>query len=427
MRPQSSATEVANRSNLLLLIQLRWIAVVGQVFTILFVHFRLGIGLPMREMASVLALLAAVNIASFLRYQRSPAVSNRELFAQLLLDVTALSAQLYLSGGALNPFISLFLLQVIIGAVLLAGSYAWALVVVATGCFVALSVFYRPIEIPHDGELAIASLHVQGLFICFLLVAVLLTYLIIRINGNLAARDARVAELRRQAVEEDHIVRIGLLASGAAHELGTPLATLSVIMNDWRRADGFSSDPGLLEELEEAEAQLDRCKTIVSSILTSAGQTRGEGTVRTTVRTFFDDLIADWSRVGTARRLTYFNDFAPDQPMVADLALRQVVFNLLDNALEASRRAITVTLSRDGDDVLATVSDDGPGFSPEVLESLGRPYVSTKGRPGAGLGLFLVSNVVRKLGGTLEARNAGDGGGTTVVLRLPSASIGKGQ
>ena len=427
MRPQSSATEVANRSNLLLLIQLRWIAVVGQVFTILFVHFRLGIGLPMQEMGSVLALLAGVNIASFLRYQRSPAVSNRELFSQLLLDVTALSAQLYLSGGALNPFISLFLLQVIIGAVLLAGSYAWALVVVATGCFVALSVFYRPIDIPHDGELAIASLHVQGLFICFLLVAVLLTYLIIRINGNLAARDARVAELRRQAVEEDHIVRIGLLASGAAHELGTPLATLSVIMNDWRRADGFASDPGLLEELEEAEAQLDRCKTIVSSILTSAGQTRGEGTVRTTVRTFFDDLIADWSRVGAARRLTYFNDFAPDQPMVSDLALRQVVFNLLDNALEASRRTITVTLLRDGDDVLATVSDDGPGFSPEVLESLGRPYVSTKGRPGAGLGLFLVSNVVRKLGGTLEAQNAGDGGGTTVVLRLPLASIAKGQ
>lgn len=198
----------------------------------------------MQEMGSVLALLAAVNIASFLRYQRSPAVSNRELFAQLLLDVTALSAQLYLSGGALNPFISLFLLQVIIGAVLLAGSYAWALVVVATGCFVALSVFYRPIDIPHDGELAIASLHVQGLFICFLLVAVLLTYLIIRINGNLAARDARVAELRRQAVEEDHIVRIGLLASGAAHELGTPLATLSVIMNDWRRADGFPPTRG---------------------------------------------------------------------------------------------------------------------------------------------------------------------------------------
>ncbi|MCM2503855.1 ATP-binding protein [Aureimonas altamirensis] len=427
MRPQSSATEVANRSNLLLLIQLRWIAVAGQVFTILFVHFRLGIGLPMQEMCSVLALLAAVNIASFLRYQRSPAVSNRELFAQLLLDVTALSAQLYLSGGALNPFISLFLLQVIIGAVLLAGSYAWALVVVATGCFVALSIVYRPIDIPHEGELAIASLHVQGLFICFLLVAVLLTYLIIRINGNLAARDARVAELRRQAVEEDHIVRIGLLASGAAHELGTPLATLSVIMNDWRRADGFRSDPGIIEELEEAEAQLDRCKTIVSSILTSAGQTRGEGTVRTTVRAFFDDLIADWSRIGAARRLTYFNDFAPDQPMVVDLALRQVVFNLLDNALEASRRTITVTLSRDGDHVLTTVSDDGPGFSPEVLESLGRPYVSTKGRPGAGLGLFLVSNVVRKLGGTLEARNAGDGGGTTVVLRLPLSSIGKGQ
>ncbi|WP_062226986.1 ATP-binding protein [Aureimonas frigidaquae] len=417
------AAEAANRTNLLLVIQLRWIAVAGQVATIALVHTKLGIALPLREMGTVLALIVLANLASYARYWFRQGISDTELFLQLLIDVAALTAQLYFSGGALNPFVSLYLLQTILGAVLLTADFAWALTVVTTLCFAGLAIAYEPIAIPHPAGPAAASLFVQGLFIAFLLVAVLLVYFVIRINRNLAIRDAGLAELRQQAAEEDHIVRIGLLASGAAHELGTPLATLSVILNDWSRAPAFRSDGELAQELSEAEAQLDRCKAIVSSILTSAGQTRGEGTLHTSVASFFTTVVERWKGVRQPKGFDYVDDFAPDAPMIADLALEQVVFNLLDNALEAGSH-VTVELARDEDAVVLTVSDDGPGFAPQVLEGLGKPYLSTKGRPGAGLGLFLVTNVVRKLGGRLTARNQSHGG-AVVTLRLPLASMGR--
>ena len=122
----------------------------------------------------------------------------------------------------------------------------------------------------------------------------LLVLFITRIQRNLRARDA-------QSAEEDHIVRMGLLASGAAHELGTPLSTVLVILSDWQQMPMFNSDPAIAEELRDMLGQLDRCKAIVSAILTSSGATRGEGTVRTTVNEFLGELVEEWSAAAPPR------------------------------------------------------------------------------------------------------------------------------
>lgn len=410
------------RKNLLLLIQLRWIAVVSQAVTIAVVHLWLEIALPIGEMAAVVLFLAALNAASMLRWRVRPEISRTELFIELLLDVAALTALLYLSGGAFNPFISLYLLQVILGAVLLDAWAVWAIVAATSLCFVSLTVFHRPMELPHQHGSNFLNLHIQGMFICFMLAAVLLVFFVTRINRNLALRDAGLAELRQQAAEQDHVIRMGLLASGAAHELGTPLATISVILSDWRRMPAFAGDEAMRQELAEAQDQLDRCKAIVSGILMSSGEARGEGTVRTTIRRFLDDVAAEWSGRRPGAALDYDNRFEPDVAVVWDTALKQMLFNVLDNAFEASPSRVVMEATRRGDRLAIVVSDRGPGFAPEILARFGQPYASTKARPGAGLGLFLVVNVVRKLGGEVSARN-GPAGGATVAVELPVAAF----
>ncbi len=420
--PDISDDHVADEKNLLLLVQLRWLAVIGQVLTILIVHYWFKIALPLTEMALVIAFLIGLNLASLLRLQSLDVVSNTELFLALLLDVAALTVQLYLSGGAANPFVSLYLLQVTLGAVLLDAWSAWTLVALTSVCFVGLTRFYRDIFMSRGYGGDFADLHIQGMFICFVLSATLLVLFIARINRNLRARDERLARLRQQSAEEDHIVRMGLLASGAAHELGTPLATLSVILNDWQHMPDLEEMPELAQEISEMQSQVERCKAIVSGILLSSGEARGEGTLRTTVNAFFDGLAAEWRASRSPARLDYFNAFGEDEAIVSDIALKQVIFNVFDNALEASPKLVKVDVSRFKDDLVVTVSDKGPGFSEDMLNALGKPYKSTKGRPGGGLGLFLVFNVVRKLGGAVAARNAA-GGGAIVTLSLPLASL----
>jgi two-component system sensor histidine kinase RegB len=408
----------AARKNMSQLIQLRWIAVVGQVATIAIVQLGFHISLPLTRMSVVLAALVVLNAASLWRLKQPAGISNGTLFVALALDALALSAQLYLSGGADNPFTSLYLLQVIMGAVLLELWSAWVMVAITALSFCLLTIFYQPLDMSNHPAGEMLDLHIWGKLVGFVIDAALLVIFVTRISANLRARDARLADLRQQAAEEDHIVRMGLLASGAAHELGTPLATLDVILGDWRRMPSLAANPELAQEIEEMRAEVRRCKAIVTEVLLSAGEARSGTPMVTTLKTFLDDIVEDWRTSRSADGTVYQNNLAEDVPIVGDSTLKQVIQNVLDNALEASPHQVGVVAARRQDDLVLVVSDSGPGFTPETLANFGRPYNTGKGRPGGGLGLFLVVNVVRKLGGRTLAENR-PGGGARVTLSLP--------
>jgi two-component system, sensor histidine kinase RegB len=422
-----SVQETANKKNLVLLVTLRWLAVGGQIVTIIVVQGWLGIKLPLLQMGCVILFLVALNLVSVLRCRSDAVITTAEIFFELLLDVAALTAQLYVTGGATNPFISLFLLQVVLGAVLLPPRATWSLVVLTSGCFLWLTGSYQEAGMAGDPQgdswmPAFFQLHIYGTFACFLITVVLLALFVTRINNNLREQDYRLSVLRQQSAEEEHIVRMGLLASGAAHELGSPLATLSVILNDWQHMPALSDDVATLSEIDEMQAALARCKQIVSQILLAAGEARGEQAERTTLIDFLDDVIADWRGTRRPAFLDYVSDISDDTEIVSDTVIRQTLFNVLDNALEASPDWVGIGVSRRDDLLVVTVRDKGEGFMPHILASLGKPYQSTKPTAGSGLGLFLVVNVLRKLGGTVVARNNCDGG-ASVELCLPIGAL----
>ena len=214
------------------------------------------------------------------------------------------------------------------------------------------------------------------------------------------------------------------LAAGAAHELGTPLSTLSVILGDWKHLPNFTSDPELLQDVVEMQAQVLRCKAIVSGILLSAGEARGESSSQTTVRQFLDTLVQNWRATRSVDTFVYDNLLEGDSPMVADATLEQMVFNVLDNARDASPHWVRLQAQCDADALRIVVTDRGPGFSAAVLRHIGTPYQSTKGRPGGGLGLFLSMNVARTLGGSVVARNRPEGGAeVTITLSLAAITL----
>ncbi|MEW6204006.1 MAG: ATP-binding protein [Pseudomonadota bacterium] len=414
-------TNVLNETghkNMLHLIHLRWLAVGGQIATILVATWGFGIQLPLFNMLAVMVCLIAFNIGSHLRWHEERVVSNRELFLAMLVDIASLTAQLYFTGGINNPFVFLFLLQVILSAVLLRAESTWLVVGITTVCLAFLSIMNKPLVWPLNSTYKLADLYATGLLICFVLNAALLVIFITRIGRNLRAGDAALASLRQRAAEEEHIVRMGLLASGAAHELGTPLATMSVVLGDWKRMPQFSNDPAMLEEIEEIEGQLLRCKSIVSGILLSAGETRGESSSKTSLNDFFESLVEEWESSRPAQHFEYNNSIDQEFTVAFDSTVKQMVFNVLDNALEVSPNWLRFEVSKNQEQLLLTVSDQGPGFRADILEQVGTPYNSSKGRPGGGLGLFLVMNVARTLGGTLTVNNRKEGG-AEVVIALP--------
>lgn len=163
MQQNTEPGDSAGLKNMQQLIQLRWMAVGGQILTIAIVHFGFGIRLPLDHMGAALAFLVAFNLFSLLRWRRRQEVADGELFIALLVDVGTLTVQLYLSGGATNPFIFLYLLQVSLGAVLLRPGYTRTMVAVTAACFMGLTFVHRPLAIPMDNARGLASPYIQGL------------------------------------------------------------------------------------------------------------------------------------------------------------------------------------------------------------------------------------------------------------------------
>jgi two-component system sensor histidine kinase RegB len=416
--PDITATE-----NMRQLIQLRWIAVVGQLATILAVAFGLGIALPVGIMLAVVGMLAVANLGATLALHRHR-VTDTEIALALLLDMAALTVQLYLSGGATNPFISLYLLQVVLGAILLETMWIWVLVIATSLCFAWLSIRHVPLAYPPRLAAVSDNLRMLGTWSGFALAGVLLVLFITRISRNLRARDAYLADVGQRHVEEEGIIRMGLFATGAAHELGTPLATLSVILADWRRMPQIADDPVLAEELTDMESEVRRCKVIVSDILQAAGEPRGEALESMAAATFLDDVTRAWRPADATLPFDYRKQALGDAVIAVDPALRQAIWNLLDNASEAATRRVELLAVRDGATLVIAVRDDGAGFAPAHLADVGKLYQSSKGA-GHGVGLFLASNVARRLGGRLEAENM-PGGGAEVRLVLPLLLTGEG-
>lgn len=411
-------TETAAAQNMRQLVQLRWVAVAGQTLAILLVQYGLHVPLPLVQMLVVAALLATANLLFTLMLPRHR-VRDGEVMLALLLDMGALTLQLYFSGGATNPFISLYLLQVVLGVILLPTASVAVLVTVAALCYALLSVRNVPLAIPRGLIAEAAALFAIGRWIAFTMVASLLVLFITRISRNLRARDAHVADLRQHAAEEEGIVRMGLFASGAAHELGTPLGTLSVILADWQRVPSIAGNAELAAEVGEMQAEVQRCKAIVSDILHSAGQPRGEAMESVAAGTFLDAVVEAWRPTHPHVPLHHVREGLDTAVIAAGPALRQAICNLLDNAAEASPTGMRLCASVEDHMLVITVHDEGPGFEPETLGTVGQLYQSTKGA-GHGLGLFLAANVARRLGGRLEPRNH-EKGGAEVRLLLPLA------
>lgn len=421
--PFGRPSDTAAAENMRQLVQLRWLAAAGQLLTILIVRYRLGVPLPMEPMLMVVAALGAVNLLSLslIRRQR---VTNWGLLLSLGFDVCALTVQFYLSGGADNPFVSLYLLQVVLGAVLLDFWSASALVALTAAGFALLTRVHQPLLLPPELASARRSLFLFADWLCFALVAVLLVMFIGRIGGILRHRDASIAELRRRAAEEDGIVRMGLLASGAAHELGTPLASLSVILSDWRRDPRIMKHPGLAEEIADMVGEVDRCKAIVTGVLQQAGEPRGIAPEPVGACAFLTTIAEDWRALYDSEPLFVDIKLDEEEAIIADPALRQAIWNVLENARDASPGQVVLVADRQGDALKVTVSDRGDGFPPELLASLGQPVQSSKGA-GHGVGLFLTSNVVRKLGGQLMVENRERG--AAVTMTFPLATIGANE
>ncbi|MDQ3185262.1 MAG: ATP-binding protein [Pseudomonadota bacterium] len=404
--------------NLQRLFLLRNIVIAAQCLTFALVHWILEMQLPWTEMVAVTALLAILNLATWIRLYRSWPVSSIEFFAQLLVDVFALSALLYFSGGSTNPFISLYLLPLTIAAAALPWAYTWVMAAITISCYTLLLFYYVPLPHDHEEHNTEFNLHVSGMWLAFVLSTVLIAWFVVKMGISIRERDKDLALAREQALRNEQIIALGTLAAGAAHELGTPLATMAVVtgelQKDYTENNEFQNNIRILRD------QITHCKHMLTQLLADAGQARAEDGSGQAVDYFLRQVLDKWQLMRPSVKFTYRGKGVQPAPQILNTQLlSQSILNLLNNAADASLKHIEIEANWDYQQLHLEILDYGAGLTGEAAQRAGQAFFTSKAPgKGFGIGLFLANANIERFGGSVRLTNREGGACTQVTLPL---------
>ncbi len=408
----------SNTINLRRLNGLRLIVLGAEILVTWLALTRWHLGLPLPSLYALFAAIGLLCLLTALRLRHPRTVADGELFAHLVLEVLALTALLYLTGGAGNPFAPFYLLPLTLTAVSLPGIYTWAMVVLTMVCYALLSTFHLPLPPVHAGHGgAVPGLHELGMWFGFTFSALLIAVFGVQMGRSVRDRDRMIAALHEQQLQQDHVLALGTLAAGAAHELGTPLSTLAVILKDMAPGEA----PGE-QRLDLLRGQVGRCKKILGSLTATAGTWRAESGTAVDLEHWLTALLERWRSGRPDVSVDSMLDGPRPAPrLVVEQTLEHALLNILNNAADASPQAVTVNAHWTGDELVLEVSDRGVGIAPELEGRIGSVGFSTK-QEGMGLGLFLAFHALSRFGGSVKLFER-EGGGTRCRLRLPLASL----
>jgi len=409
-------------------VRMRYGMLAAQLALVLFLGVGLGEDLLLGWLAVPLAITAGTNLILRRKFvsSRNPQALLGELFC---LDTICLTVVLGLTGGPMNPFSLLYLVQIMLSAMVLNKVWTWILGFLSTFAFGLLFWFNKPIAAfsPHHAETGL-TLHLAGMWIAFAIAALLITFFIGKVSEAVRQHEREVLDLRDRLARSQRLASLVTLAAGAAHELGTPLSTIAVVAKELERAaaihDGPESDgiTAILDDARLIRAEVARCRLILQRMSADGAETPGEAPVPVPLSQILAGVAARFDRYPELKVASHNNAGTSQILVLPRDATIQAVSALVKNALDANidhREVILKAQIEDGR-VRFVVEDKGEGMTPEVLSHLAEPFFTTKA-PGFGMGLgtFLVRMFAEHLEGRLFFDST-PGRGSTAVLEFPA-------
>lgn len=360
-----------------------------------------------------------ITLLTFFRLRYSWPVTDHEYFFQLLIDIFFISLLLYFSGGASNPFTSYYLVPLCISAAILPWRYTWIIAGSSLSVYSFMLFYSQPLSPLHPAHHAAqtnVSSHILGMWFNFGLSAALITYFVVKMAASLRHSEVLRVRDREDTLRNEQLLAVATLAAGTAHELGTPLATMTILLDEIK-ADHHDNKP-LLADIQLLQQQVVSCRSILKNLVKTAESNSIQQRQQQLVSEYIKQVLSYWQvlRPNVKTQLQQYH--STSIPTIAvDTTLDQAIINLLNNAADASPLTIDISLKWDEHYWYLTIRDQGPGIAIEIAEQLGKPFISTKGK-GLGLGLFLTHATIERYHGTIELYNHAKQG-TVAELKLP--------
>lgn len=417
------------------LVILRWLAIAGQLGAVLVVHFGMGFPLPLGLCLAVIAASAWLNVFLTLRYRSATRLPDWQAAVYLAIDLAQLAVLLFLTGGLQNPFALLFMAPVTISATTLSLRSTGFLLAQALIYVTLLAWFHMPLPWRPGEEPQLPSLYVTGHWLALLLGLGFMAAYAWRISQESRRMSAALSATQLVLARAQRLSALDGLAAAAAHELGTPLGTISLVSKELMR--GQVSEKEMKEDLALLHSQAERCKDILSRL---SRQPDGTDVIysRLPLHSLLDEVVAPHRDMDVTFRIDVVaeEEDAREPEIWRRPEMLYGLGNFIENAADFAREEVSVIAYFGKGHISIVITDDGPGFAPDVLEKLGEPYVTTRprrsrapadpdsGHEGMGLGFFIGKTLLERTGATVEIANRADGkAGARLAMRWPRRAI----
>jgi two-component system, sensor histidine kinase RegB len=392
------------------LVRLRWLEVIGQTTAVLVVYAGLDFNLPIYSCLSVIALSAWLNVALRLRFHTSQRLEPDRAAWLLAFDIAQLAVLLFLTGGLQNPFAFLFLGPVLLSATALPPRFTLMLGGFAVACATVLVFAHYPLPWDSDDPLILPSIYMMGVWLSILLAIGFIGVYAWQITEESRQLADALAATELVLAREQHLSQLDGLAAAAAHELGTPLSTIAVIARELENAIARNAPHG--DDVRLLREQATRCRDILSKL--TALSSSGEPFDRMPLTALIEEVVAPHRNFGVSIDVALPAERLHEPVGARNPAILYGLGNIVENAVDFARAHVTVDAAWSDDAVDVTIGDDGPGFSSDIKDRIGEPYVTSRKRKpdddteepsGLGLGFFIAKTLLERSGATLTFAN----------------------
>tara|TARA_E500000178_G_scaffold332439_1_gene366243 strand:+ start:73 stop:1302 length:1230 start_codon:yes stop_codon:yes gene_type:complete len=393
------------------LIKIRWIAIFGQFFAVFFVFYIIKIEIPLFKILTIIILSVIVNFYSYFEERKNKTISNVKAFSFLLFDTLQLGFLLFLTGGIINPFSILILAPVITSASYLPALMTVILSTISIFIIVILNYYYIPLYLGRD-------FYLPEIYNFGLVASLIITVIFIAIYAYLFASSSRnisnaLSVSKLQILNQKKITEIGSLSAAAAHELGTPLNTIFLIINDLLKEKKLVEDKNIVKDIYLLKSQAERCKEILQRFSKNPLKLKDKFLNKVKIT----DLIKiNFDKFNKSKKLSIKKIPITEEPEVQFKdEMMYALGNIIQNAIFYSKETIKVELDYNKNDLRIIITDDGLGFSKDIIDKLGEPYIS-KNNQGMGLGIFIAKNLIENMGGNINLYNSKDDNAVVEII-----------
>ncbi|WP_315702455.1 MULTISPECIES: ActS/PrrB/RegB family redox-sensitive histidine kinase [unclassified Bradyrhizobium] len=405
--PDTQLRHPRRRVRLDTILRLRWLAALGQLTAIFVVLQGLEFDLPVVPCLAVISVSALLNLALQIAFNPMQLLEPRYAGALLALNIVELAVLLYLTGGLDNPFSFMFLVPVLISATALPVRLTVALGLLAVACASVLLFYHMPLPWVVEEPLDFPPIYIFGVWLSIALAIGVTSLYSFQVTEEARKLSDALAATELVLAREQHLTQLDGLAAAAAHELGTPLATIVLISRELERA--LQSNDQVADDIKTLREQAQRCRDILSKItqLSSTGSMFD----RMKLSTLIEETVAPHRDFDVDIKVRIAVAASPEPVGTRNPAILYGVGNILENAVDFARDTVEVNAWWNKDTVEIVISDDGPGFAPEILKRIGEPYLSRRrGNDesqggGLGLGVFIARTLLDRTGAKVSFTN----------------------